>query len=356
MSVAWQCETDPYAAQVLAHQWPDVPNLGDVHAVDWARVEPVDLICGGYPCQPFSLAGARKGDDDPRHLWPAFAGALRHLRPEWALLENVPGHLSLGFGRVLGDLAEIGYDAEWTCVSAAAAGAPHLRIRLFVVAHAERVPVRDESDRHPGRSGSAVPGDDGAPGHLADTPGPGGARPRLFDVEANPGWETAAGVGHGPVHGSPDVADTDSGRWHGGPGQLREGWGPEPADRGPAVADPGGLRRDRRPGGGRAGGDQAIGDETGSDPGDRGGPPGGAVADPDRAWQLQPEGGLAERGGWALDRRDAPRTGAWWWAAEPDVGRVAYGVPARMDRLRTLGNAVVPQVAEWVGRRIMEAS
>src|SRR5690606_17384107 len=113
MNVIWQSEIDPYASKVLAKHWPTVPNLGDITTIDWSRVERPDVICGGYPCQPFSLAGVRRGEHDDRHLWPYFADALRYLRPRYALLENVPGHLSLGFGRVLGDLAELGFDAEW---------------------------------------------------------------------------------------------------------------------------------------------------------------------------------------------------------------------------------------------------
>ena len=87
MEVRWQCEIDPYCRKVLKKHWPDIPCYDDVRNLP-DDIEPVDLICGGYPCQPFSLAGARRGGDDPRHLWPAFASTLRLLRPEWALLEN----------------------------------------------------------------------------------------------------------------------------------------------------------------------------------------------------------------------------------------------------------------------------
>lgn len=135
--VRWQSEIDPYASRVLAKHWPDIPNLGDVTAIDWSDVERVDLICGGYPCQPFSSNGNRRGAEDERHLWPFFRDALRALRPRFALLENVPGHLSLGFDVVLGDLAELGFDAEWSIVSACAFGAPHSRERLFVLAYPE---------------------------------------------------------------------------------------------------------------------------------------------------------------------------------------------------------------------------
>ena len=124
MRVIWQSEIDPYASRVLAKHWPTVPNLGDITKVDWDHVERPDLVCGGYPCQPFSLAGTRQGESDPRHLWPHMRDAIRRLRPRWALLENVPGHLSLGFGRVLGDLADFGYDCEWDCIPAAACRCP----------------------------------------------------------------------------------------------------------------------------------------------------------------------------------------------------------------------------------------
>lgn len=169
MTVAWQSEIDPYACRVLEKHWPDVPNLGDVTKIKWSSVERVDLICGGYPCQPFSQAGRQRGDSDPRHLWPLVADALRHLRPRYALLENVPRHLVVGFDRVLTDLAEIGFDAEWSVVSACALGAPHTRERLFVLAHAEGHAWASEGSHHPrpqplrglesGRGGGAPRGD-----------------------------------------------------------------------------------------------------------------------------------------------------------------------------------------------------
>ena len=135
MKVIWQSEIDEFASQVLKKHWPDVPNLGDITKVDWTNIERPDVICGGYPCQPFSTAGKRNGKNDPRHLWPEMLNAISILRPNYAIMENVRGHLSLGFGRVLGDLAQIGYDAEWQVIPAAAVGAPHKRERVFIVAY-----------------------------------------------------------------------------------------------------------------------------------------------------------------------------------------------------------------------------
>lgn len=131
---AWHCEYDEAASKVLTAHWPDVPNLHDVTAVDWSTTEPVDIMCGGYPCQPFSAAGQRKGTDDDRHLWPYFAEAIRRIRPRYVVLENVAGHRSMGFDSVLGDLATLGYDAQWCSIRASDVGAPHRRERLFALA------------------------------------------------------------------------------------------------------------------------------------------------------------------------------------------------------------------------------
>lgn len=135
MVVRWQAETDPYCSRVLAEHWPGVPNHGDVTTIDWSTVDPVDVVCAGYLCQPFSDAGRRRGADDPRHLWPFVHGAVRHLRPRFVVLENVAGHLRLGFDVVLADLAALGFHAEWSLVSACSVGASHMRRRLFVVAY-----------------------------------------------------------------------------------------------------------------------------------------------------------------------------------------------------------------------------
>jgi DNA (cytosine-5)-methyltransferase 1 len=135
MTVKWQSEIDPFACKVLKKHWPNIANLGDIKTVDWSSVEPVDLIAGGYPCQPFSTAGKRQGENDPRHLWPYFRNAISAIRPKYALLENVPGHLSMGATTVIGDLAEIGYDCQWQLIPATYVGAQHKRERLFIVAY-----------------------------------------------------------------------------------------------------------------------------------------------------------------------------------------------------------------------------
>lgn len=133
----WVSEIDKYASQVIELRL-NKPNLGDLKKIDWASVEPIDILTAGYPCQPFSHAGNRKGTDDARHIWPNIKEGISILRPSYVILENVRGHLSLGFKEVLKDLASLGYDAKWQTVRASDVGAPHRRERLFVVAELQR--------------------------------------------------------------------------------------------------------------------------------------------------------------------------------------------------------------------------
>jgi DNA (cytosine-5)-methyltransferase 1 len=129
----WMCDNDKYASIVIKERW-NLPNLGDLKAVDWSTVEPIDILTAGYPCQPFSHAGQRKGENDGRHIWPEIKTIISKLQPKLAILENVRGHLTLGFKEVLQDLAQIGYDASWAIVRASDVGAPHRRERLFIIA------------------------------------------------------------------------------------------------------------------------------------------------------------------------------------------------------------------------------
>jgi DNA (cytosine-5)-methyltransferase 1 len=158
--LAWVCEWDDAPSKILAHHYPDVPNFRDVSKVDWEAVPPVDILTGGFPCQDVSLAGARKGlkDGTRSGLWSEFAKAIEVLKPRLVVIENVRGLLSasaggdvepcawcLGddageshlraLGAVLGDLADLGFDARWQGVRAADAGAPHNRFRVFIVAY-----------------------------------------------------------------------------------------------------------------------------------------------------------------------------------------------------------------------------
>jgi DNA (cytosine-5)-methyltransferase 1 len=203
MTITGQVEIDPWCRKILAKHWPEVPRHDDVRTCAgwWGDRRAPDVVCGGFPCQDLSHAGRRAGlEGEHSGLWAYFAEVIRALRPRYVIVENSTGLLVRGMGRVVGDLAASGYDAEWDCLPAAAFGAAHLRARVWILAYARG--QRDQADN---------------------------------TLQA--GWPQS---------------------------QLRPRWQPEPA-----------------------------------------------------------------------------------------VDRVAHGIPHRMDRLRGLGNAVVPQVAEHIGRIIM---
>jgi DNA (cytosine-5)-methyltransferase 1 len=135
------CEISPFCRRVLAEHWPGVPCYEDVRVLTGQSLSRdgivVDLIAGGFPCQDVSEAGSRAGLEGARSgLWSEFARLVGEIRPQFAIVENTPGLLSLGMGRVLGDLAALGYDAEWESIPAGAVGAPHQRDRVWIVAYA----------------------------------------------------------------------------------------------------------------------------------------------------------------------------------------------------------------------------
>lgn len=200
-TTAWVSDIDPGASKILAHHWPDVPNLGDLTTTDWRWV--VDtfgrprIVCGGYPCQPFSTAGLRKGTADARHIWPDIARALGVLRPRIAVFENVAGHLRLGFDTVLADLAGLGFDVEWCVVRASEVGAPHQRKRLIILATAADSPdLGHERDRRARRRGDG-PADHGVP--VADAPGVGRGARRSEPTRQQGGPGAAGGCGAAPA-------------------------------------------------------------------------------------------------------------------------------------------------------------
>lgn len=160
--VVWHCEWDNAPSKILDKHFPGVPNYQDVTAVDFTQVEPVDILTGGFPCQDLSLAGGRAGlkHGTRSGLWSEFARAINEIKPKLVVIENVRGLLSAtadngmeyseedlatldgrpplrAMGAVLGDLADLGYDAKWTGIRAADAGAPHSRYRIFILANAK---------------------------------------------------------------------------------------------------------------------------------------------------------------------------------------------------------------------------
>ena len=288
MTCKWQIEIDPFCRKVLAKDWPDVRRYENVKSVAGETLEPVDLIAGGFPCQDVSVAGKKAGIKEGTRsgLWFEFHRIICELRPRYVFVENVPGLLIDGMGRVLADLAEIGYDAEWEVLSAADVGAPHLRKRVFITAY----------DRVPDARGGEIRefGERGGREHAISSPA----------IVGNDGIEEP-------------MAHTDE-----APGQHVCGQQPQ-------------QRQKTLQGVGKRGGaSMAHPNDTGLQ---------GSRA------KREVEGRETATGHSGQGSSEYGRH----WAVEPDVGRVAYGVSARVDRLKGLGNAVVPQCAEYIGRKIL---
>lgn len=157
----WYSEIDRDACKVLERHFPGVPNLGDLTAVDWSNVEPVDVLCAGPPCQPVSAAGKRKGHDDERWLWPDVLRAVEHMRPRWLVFENPPG-IAPWLPAILCRLAGLGYVGRYGRVRASHVGACHRRERVFVVAHAHGDALRAQPVPLARRSRAAEHGGDRA--------------------------------------------------------------------------------------------------------------------------------------------------------------------------------------------------
>jgi DNA (cytosine-5)-methyltransferase 1 len=132
------CEIDPWARRVLNKNFPNVPVHEDVKTLNPSNYGTIDIITGGYPCQPFSYAGKRKGENDDRHLWPEVRRITAEARPRWVLCENVVGHITMGLDQVLDDLASLGYAAEAIVLPACAVGNWHRRDRVWIIANDSR--------------------------------------------------------------------------------------------------------------------------------------------------------------------------------------------------------------------------
>jgi DNA (cytosine-5)-methyltransferase 1 len=139
------CERDKYCQRVLAKHWPDVPICNDIHDLKGNDYGTIDIITGGFPCQPYSLAGERRGNKDDRALWPQMLRVISEARPAWVLGENVPGIVTLALDGVLADLEGEGYACETLCIPACGVDAKHRRERVWIVAHATGSRINGES-------------------------------------------------------------------------------------------------------------------------------------------------------------------------------------------------------------------
>lgn len=376
-TTAWHCQYDPddkhqHAAQILAHHWPHVPNHGDITAIDFTQVEPIDILTAGFPCQDVSLAGLRAGiaESTRSGLWRHVARAISELRPRLVVIENVRGLLSAkadgnvepcagcvgdrggqsplrALGAVLGDLAGLGFDAEWAVVRASEVGAPHQRERVFLLAW----PADPASSGRPG---------EGLRGRAAER------RPATADADGIGGERDRAHGGRRHEPAAHHLAAADS-------ASVGER---EPADEAHAVT---GGRDSREVQGGRNAVRQRLRDHTdGRDdtpadaPGDRrhegraesarveGRPDAALGGEPHVQWgKYEPAvrrwehvlGRPAPRPTDALGRLAPPFVE---WMQGLPAGHVT-GVPGltRGAQLKALGNGVVPQQAEAALRLLL---
>jgi DNA (cytosine-5)-methyltransferase 1 len=321
----WQVERSPYKLAQLSMAWPDALRFYDVAHVGAHNLPPVDVICGGFPCTDISVAGKGAGltGRDSR-LWYEMLRIIREMGPRYVVVENVAALTNRGLDAILGALASSGYDAQWSSIRAADVGAWHERNRLFVIAwttaNAERDAVRQQPERiqqHASKRRHTIAGNDGA---------------------------------------TRSAADADSAR-------RQEQRRAKPArakqlvalDAGDAAAnsddEPRRLERQRA-------NDAEERDETTRQESER------SIADVADAHSARLQQ-LRESEAWSKEQRNdwrwnatsrcaiAARRASEWWSTEPDVVRVVHGLSNRLDRIRCLGDSVVPQVAEVVGRRLM---
>ena len=275
-----QCEWAEYPTKVLEKHWPDVPRWRDIRTLtgesfyERTGLRTVDVISGGFPCQPFSVAGKRRGKEDDRYLWPEMLRVISEIRPAWVVGENVAGIVNMALDQALSDLESIGYACQTFIIPACAVDAPHRRDRCAIIANSDRDHSRSPEPDGQQRESGVADGDK----DVADTNGK-GLQGRKLCGTPDKGWQTKP---------------------YGSVGQCCED-----------VSYAKSTKRQSS----RA-----------------------------EAWKRRPKSG---------------RSG--WWPTEPDVGRVAHGVPHRVDRLRCLGNAVVPQqfqpifeaikeVEQWAGK------
>lgn len=263
----WFVENDLHAQAILRKHWPNAEIYADVTYLDFGSVPKVDVLTGGFPCQDISNAGKRAGITGSRSsLWKHCVRAISAIQPRIAVFENVSALTRRGLSTVLCDLAQVGYDAEWHCISASSVGAPHRRDRIFIMAYPNSSGyIHREADE------------------LADQ---GRQSPLSLSLQG----------------GSHDVPNAES------------------IGRGQEITIPTGW--------------DSIGN--------------GSQNIPD----AQCTGLERQRTTWTASDSAATERGI--WASEPNLGRVADGIPHWMDRIKRLGNAVVPQVAEAVGKAIKE--
>ena len=340
-------ENDEYCQAVLQHHFPEVPILGDIKNVTKETVPTrPDVLCGGFPCQPFSVAGDQRAKDDPRHLWPEMLRIIKEQKPTWVVGENVSGLVKLGLDEILDEMEDQGYSTRTFNIPAFSVGAPHQRQRLWIIGHlgdpehnGSPTPERQrgllKQPEEPKKQISIweSEGTSSASGDVAN-PDNEGVRSRIggddFDYEEE--------SGEGGIDGEGSAGDDE---WYDTSPTQDEGVDvPDTDDTGDRTqkhrVDEDGKKNIQ----GRQEHTQSKSSRHGAD-----------IPDPNG------KGLQGQRKKYKLPKSKRKREigGSSWWDVEPNVGRVAYGVPNRVFKLRALGNSIIPQIAQKIGYAIIEA-
>ena len=255
------CDIDPYCRKVLQQHWPNVPIFEDIKKLKGTDIGTVDIITGGYPCQPFSVAGKQKGVEDKRHLWPEYFRLIKECRPTWVIGENVSGHIKLGLDSVISDLESEGYSTRTFSISASSIGANHKRERIWIVAHRKE--------------------------NVADAYGVNDAIGRVNRTIQETG-------------GSGSIDERGSGTNANGFSQSSKN---ETLDS--TITNSNSKRQQEQ-------------------------------------WRTS-----------TTQTKNKSIECSSWWKTEPNVGRVVNGVPNRVDRLKALGNSLIPQIPFYIGQTIL---
>ena len=350
------CDIEPWCRKILTQHWPDVPIYEDVKEIanDPERFIPErpDILTAGYPCQPFSVAGRRRGEKDDRHIWPEIFSIIQSRRPTWTIFENVRGHITMGLDSVLADLEREGYSTRTFIVPAIGVDAPHKRDRVWIVsrnseeigmAHTEgnvSDGIRREADQESDRGNARMESECSRDRQFVPRPSSTMADSRCIDQGGEEKSEWTSGDSSGCSLGSDSRSESEDGlpRTRTNLADTESQQSSSSNNRG----EPKEVSQSEQIQSGGRGGWSDVADTDGSRSSSR--VSGSVSGQEGNSGEFDHESDQCTRGA---------RQGL--WPTEPNVGRVADGIPNRVDRIKGLGNAIVPQIAYRIGLCIKEA-
>ena len=386
------CDIEEYPRQVLQKHWPHVKQYKDIKELNYEKlkadgIDSIDIITGGYPCQPFSVAGRKKGEEDPRHLWPEYFRLVKELKPTWVIGENVSGHIKLGLDTVIKDLESEDYSVRPFSISASSIGANHQRERIWILAYSERNGLlaaekqrsfeKTISNQSKGKNDTLnVERTSSVSETKSDVENSRRSQwPRAElrgENENETRQENANQFERSSSTSGFDVANTQS-QWSGEIKNIdkekrnKGGSETQSYSSGGNVAntESEGLQRGQWNNQGEErevlSSERQDGNEIRSETGRS-----NRVSTQENVSNpssSRRETGISEEryreeGNTEESNNDSDRRRGWQrennWAVEPDVGRVAHGIPKRVDRLISLGNSLVPQIPYYIGSVILK--